>query len=240
MYGAILGVAGAGMGAVGANQQRRAMAGASRNYQRELDDYYANEERVGREYRDQYRGISDARLGQIGSTLGQYMAPGYSQEPGDTATIDSALAAFSRPNPGAGGTGAASGWGERVAAKTGDATDRLRTISGDASMLRRIGDRQSGALTDMGIADKRLGRQVGDIQSMEQVRRADLAKLLQSINARGQHNFDKASRQGRDWMTVGSLVGAGGQLMDAYGATQAQPQGQRQFTTDSEVDYFRR
>lgn len=223
MYEALLGVAGGGLGAVGADQQRRAMRGASNAYQRDLGGYYADEEAVGRGFRDQYRGVSDARLGQIGTTLGQYMAPEYGQRPSDTATMDAALAAFKHGNPGAGGTGAASGWGERVAARTGAATDRMRTIAGDASSLRRVGDQQSGALLDMSVADQRFGRQVSDIQNMEQVRRADLARLLQDINARGQHRFDKASRQGRDWMTVGSLVGASGQLMDAYGATQQQP-----------------
>lgn len=239
MYAALLGVAGAGLGAYGAQQQRRAMAGASRQYQGELDAYYANEEDLSREYRGAYEGISDARLGQVGLTLGEYMSPKYSQQPGDTASVDSALASFSRPNPGAGGTGAASGWGDRVGARTGAATDRMRTVAGEATSQRRIGDQQSGALTNMGVVDQRLGRQVRDLGSMEQFRRAEFAKLLQGINARGQKNFDAASRKGSDWMTVGSLAGTGGQLMDAYSATQAQPQGGRRFTTDSEVDYFR-
>lgn len=240
MYGALLGMAGAGFGAYGADKTKRAMRGAAEAYDSDLAGYFAQEEALNKEYQKRYEGVSDRRLNQVGATLGEYMAPAYGQQGSDTSTIDDALKQFhAGSNPGAGSSGAAAGWGERVAADTNAATGRQRGIAGDANMLRRIGDGQSTALSNMGIADQRFGRELGDTQSIEQVRRADLAKLLQQINIRGQKNFDSASRKGSDWQTVGGLMGAGGQLIDGWQDTQARGQ-QPMFDTGSNVNYFRR
>lgn len=220
MYGALLGVAGGVAGGVGSQMTADAMENASQWYNRRLAEYYARERGSAKDYQRQYEQVGDDRMGQIGATLGEYMSPTYNAQPSDTAGIDAALAKFSRGNSGAGGTGAASGWGAGVQERTNAATGRQRGIAGDASMLRRIGDTQSGALTNMGMADDRFGRRVSDIQTSQSLRNADFARELQGLNAKAQNRFSRASRAGSDWTAVGGYMGAGGQLMDAYGATQ--------------------
>ena len=242
MYGALLGVAGAGLGAYGASQQSSALSSANRLNQQELQAYYAQQREAQQGFQRQYEGVNDARLNGIGDTLQAYMAPQYGQQESDTSLIDQSLARVGGgSNPGAGMGGAADAWGRGVAERTGAATGRQRMVAGDASMLRRVGDQQSGALLESGIQDQRFGHQIGDIRQMEALRNAGLEDQLQQINIRGQNRFNRAQNKGKDWMTVGSLMGAGGNLMDAWSGSAAPADNrQQQFNTGSNQDYFRR
>ena len=235
MYGALFGVAGGAAGGVGSQMTADAMENASQRYNRLLQEYYARERGSAKDYQRQYEQVGDDRMGQIGATLGEYMSPTYNAQPSDTAGIDAALAKFSRGNSGAGGTGAAAGWGTRVDERTSGALGRQRGLAGDASMIRRIGDTQSGALTNMGMADDRFGRRVSDIQTSQALRGADFSRELQGINARAQRQFQRASQAGSDWTAVGGYLGAGGQLMDAYGATQGPSLTQRELGYDPDT-----
>jgi hypothetical protein len=240
MYGALLGVAGAGLGAYGAYKQQHALSAANRQNQQDLQAYYAQQKAAQQGFQRQYEGVNDARLNGIGGTLQAYMAPEYGQQAEDTALIDQSLAQVGGgSNPGADMGGAAHAWGRGVAERTGAATGRQRMVAGDASMLRRVGSRQSGALLESGIDDQRYGHQISDIRAMEQLRNAGLEDQLQQVNMRGQNRFDRAQNAGKDWTTVGSLMGAGGNFMDAWNGSAA-PAQQKQFDTGSNQDYFRR
>jgi hypothetical protein len=234
MYGALLGVAGAGFGAYGAHKTRSALRKAQGRYDNNLSDYYAEEQAANRDFQQQYQGVNDARLAGIGNTLQEWMAPAYGQQAEDTALIDQSLAQVGGKASSGPYAGAAAGWGRSVDERSADATGRQRMVAGDASMLRRMGNQQSRALGDSGIADQRFGRQVGNIQSMEQLRRAGLARQLQTINIHGQRGLDRASQAGNDWNTVGSFMGAGGNLMDAWSASAPQQQGGLGYNPDVE------
>ncbi len=239
VYAALGALAGAGLSAYGADQQRGAMRGANRRYQADLDGYYANESADNADFQRQYEDVGNRRLNRIGGALDQYMATPYGQTATDTGRIDEALAQVGgSANPGAGMGGAASGWGRGVQERTGAATGRMRTISGDANQLRRQGEGQTRALQDQGIADQGFQREQGRIQQMEQLRRAKMAQQLQMLNQKHQGAFEQAQGKGSDWMAVGGMLGAGGGLMDSFGGGTAtggaRPQ---QFNTGDPNDY---
>ncbi len=219
MVYALLGaLAGAGLNAYGASEQNGAMRKANQQYQAGLGDYYAQDAANTADFQRQYQNIGDRRLNRIGGALDQYMATPYGQTATDTGTIDRALAQVGgSSNPGADMGGAASGWGRGVQDRTDAATGRMRTIAGDANQLRRQGEGQTRALQDQSMADQGFMREQGNLQKLEQLRRAKMAQQLQQLNIRSQGAFDQASRVGQDWKTVGSALGAGGGLMDSFG-----------------------
>ncbi len=218
VYQLIGALAGAGLSAYGANAQKDAMGKANRQYQAGLGDYYARDAADTAALQRQYEDIGNRRLNRVGGALDQYMATPYGQTTADTGNIDRALAQVGgSSNPGSGMGGAAAGWGRGVQERTDAATGRMRTVAGDANQLRRQGEGQTRALQDQGVADQGFMREQGNLQKLEQLRRAKMAGQLQQLNMRSQGAFDQASRVGRDWQSVGGMLGASGGLMDSFG-----------------------
>lgn len=226
MYGALIGagagMVGAGLGAYGAQKQKKAMSAANRRYQGQLQGYYAQDKVMNEDLQKQYQGVSDARLDKIGGALQDYMKTPYGQTGADTATSTAALAQVGAgANEGAGMGGAGVAWGAREGERTAAASGRQQMLAGGANQLQRQSGGQSQAVSDFATADLGFGRQVGNISRMEQYRRAMMERQLQEINANAQGAFDQASRSGQDWKTAGALVsslgGAGGGMMDSFG-----------------------
>ena len=218
MYQAIGAVLGAGLGAYGASQQRQAMGHAADQYSQQLRDYYAREQADNAGFQKQYEDIGNRRLNRVGTALTDYMATPYGQTGADTGTAQKALSQVSGgANPGTGLGGAATGWGNGVAERTGAATGRQMQIAGDASQLRRQGQGQSAALQSQGVADMGFQRENDNVAHMERLRQAVLAQQLQALNANAQGTFDQAGRVGSDNMAIAGYLGAGGGLIDSFG-----------------------
>lgn len=221
MYGALLGLAGGGVSLIGANKTKNALQGASRRYDRELDDYYGNVQNTNRQFQRQYEGVDDARLNRIGQSLQEYMGGEYGPQGSDSASIDQALVAVgSGGNPSMSRGGAAGGWGRQEQVRNQGAVGRQRGIAVDANVLARLSQGQSRSLGDMGLADMRFGRQVGDIQRQQALRGAEFDRQLQDLNQRAQGWFNRAQGAGDDWMAVGGLMGAGGSALSEWQAGQ--------------------
>lgn len=218
MYQALGAIAGVGFGLAGADKQKRAMGHAADQYNRDLQDYYGRAQADNAGFQRQYEDIGNRRLNRIGGALTDYMATPYGQTGADTGTAQKALGQVGGGvNPGAGMGGAATGWGNGVAQRTGAATGRQMQIAGDANQLQRQQQGQSNALQSQGIADMGFQRESDNVGHMENLRQAVLAQQLQALNANAQGTFEQAGRAGSDLMAIGGYLGAGGGLMDSFG-----------------------
>lgn len=229
VWGALLGVAGAGMGAYGAQKKRRAMGAAQDQYQGDLDAYYARQGQDTRDFQNRYNAIDQNRLGTMEQTLQDYMSPSYGTTAGDTAMLDRAVTQAQ----GTGGNqlsgGAAGAWGAGLADRNAASLGRQRGVAADANMLQRVGQTQSAALSDFGLQDQRYARQLDSVRAAEQLRQALLAQQFQRMNQNAQNTFQHAQGVGDDWINVGGLVGMSGNVVNSWGGGQTQqPQGQGQ------------
>ena len=228
MVYALLGAGlGAGFSAAGASRQRKALGGAQDWYNQQLGDYYGRERGSQQEFARQYADLDQNRLNTMQGALGDYMAPAYGRQASDTATADTALAQVRGGTQTPQMSGAAQSWAAPIAQRGQEAIGRQQNLAGDEQMLRRMGQSQSGALSDFGVQEQKFGRQLNSIQTMEAMRQAALAQQLQRLNFDAQNKFDYASQKGNDLQMIGGLAGMGGGALDAWsqrgGGGQAQP-----------------
>jgi hypothetical protein len=217
MVWALIG-AGAGMalGAYGAQKQKHALGDAQNWYNQQLGDYYGREQGSNREFAQQYADLDQNRLNAMQGALTDYMSPAYGRQAGDTATSDAALAQVRAGTQTPQMSGAATSWAAPIAQRGEAALGRQQNLAGDEQMLRRMGQSQSGALSDFGVQEQRFGRQHNSIRSMEAMRQAMLAQQLQRLNMDAQNKFDFAGQKGNDLMMIGGLAGMGGGALDSW------------------------
>lgn len=218
VYGALLGLAGAGAGIYGQQQQAKALQGAQNQYQGMLSAFQQRQSRINQEFTDQYRDLSSARLNNIGGTLQAYMAPTHARQASDTEGIDQALAQVRGATAGQGGplSGAAQGWGNAVQGRTNANIGRQREVAGDVQMLGRVGHGQNAALANFGVQEQRGARELFGLHQQEQLRQALLEQQFQQLNMTGQNMFNHAQGAGKDWMAIGGLAGTVGGAWDSY------------------------
>ena len=229
IVGAVLGAGGAGLSWYGTQRQEDAMQDAQGRYEGRLGDFYRGQQGMNREFTDRYRGVEDERNAAVSRTLGEFMAPGYGREAGDTATIDSTL---SRAR-GAGGApaaprgGQAGRWAGAVQDRNSAAVGRTREVAADAGSVGRMALGQNKALGDFNIAETGLRRRVGDISQQEQLRRAQMQRELQELEQMSQLDYNHALGVGGDLRQIGGWMGAAGSLSGSMSAGQGRrPAGQ--------------
>lgn len=217
VWGALLGLAGAGLGAYGANKQKHAIRDAQNQYRNDLNAFYSRADADRQAFGQQYQAIDQQRLGGIDQALRGYIATPYGQQSNDTANIDAALAqVHAEDHPQF--TGAAAGWNAAQQGRNQQALASQRQIAGDAQMMARMGQDQSQALGEFNIQDQRLNRDLQGIRQAEALRQAILARQLQQLNLNAQATLDHAAGAGKDWINVGNLLGAGGGVIDNWSA----------------------
>jgi hypothetical protein len=229
VWGLIGAGVGAGLGAYGAQKQKHALGDAQDWYNQQLGDYYGREQGSNREFAQQYADLGQNRLNAMQGALTDYMSPAYGRQAGDTATSDAALAQVRAGTHTPQMSGTAQSWAAPIAQRGEAALGRQQNLAGDEQMLRRIGQGQSGALSDFGVQEQKFGRQYNSIQSMEAMRQAMLAQQLARLNQEAQNKFDFASGAGKDLMMIGGLAGMGGGAVDSWsqrGGGQAARSGQ--------------
>lgn len=220
MYGAALGVAGAGLSAYGAQKQKHAMGDANQWYNNQLQGYYGRQDAQAREDQAAYNQLNDRGMANLGAALQGYMATPYGRTADDTATAQAALqqvGAGNNPGQAAGLTGAASTWGAGIADRNQGFSDRQQLIAGNAAAQQRQSYGHNTALSDYGIAQQRLGAEVQDLAQLQAIRQAEAERELQRLNMAAQDKFTYAQGVGSDQMMIGGLMGAGGGLADLAG-----------------------
>ena len=220
MYGAILGAAGAGLGAYGAHRQQGAMGDANQWYNGQLQGYYGRQEQQALQDQAAYNQFNTRGMANLGGALQGYMATPYGRSAGDTATSQAALqqvGAGGNPGQAAGLGGAASTWGQGIAERNQGFSDRQQLIAGNAAAQQRQAYGQNAALSDYGIAQQRLGGEVQDYETLQAIRQAEAEREMQRLNMAAQGKFDHAQGVGEDLMMIGGLMGAGGGLADMAG-----------------------
>jgi len=220
VYGAILGAAGAGLGAYGAHRQQGAMGDANQWYNNQLQGYYGRQQDQARQDQTAYNQLSNRSMDNLGGALQGYMATPYGRQAGDTSMSQAALqqvGSGGNPGQGAGLGGAALTWGRGIAERNQGYNDRQQRVAGNAAAQQRQSYGQNTALTDYDIGQQRLGGEVQDLGELQAIRQADSEQELQRLNSAAQDKFRYAQGVGEDLMMIGGLMGAGGGLADLYG-----------------------